>query len=99
MFNMRQFRHRLSQVLCCCAIIVLVVACAIWAHWQRDSMILQKRAVEIVAGLTKPSERIAAINHWVYGNQGFAKNEDYFLVKSFGPTSVQVLESGGDCSD
>ncbi len=42
---------------------------------------------------------VEELNHWVYNNQGFAKNKGFFLIKKLGPTPVQVLESGGDCSD
>lgn len=42
---------------------------------------------------------VEELNHWVYNNKGFAKNRDYFLIKKLGPTPVQVLQSGGDCSD
>lgn len=42
---------------------------------------------------------VEELNHWVYNNQGFAKNRKSFLIKKLGPTPVQVLQSGGDCSD
>lgn len=42
---------------------------------------------------------VEELNHWVYNNQGFAKNRGYFLIRKLGPTPVQVLQSGGDCSD
>lgn len=38
-------------------------------------------------------------NHWVYENQGFKKNHEFFVLPFLGPTPVQVLEKGGDCSD
>src|SRR4030066_922729 len=40
-----------------------------------------------------------SINHWVYQNKGFKKNPDFFLFKSLGPTPIQVLDKGGDCTD
>lgn len=40
-----------------------------------------------------------SINHWVYQNKGFKKNQDFFLFKSLGPTPIQVLNQGGDCTD
>lgn len=39
------------------------------------------------------------INHWIYQNKGFKKNQDFFLFKSLGPTPIQVLNQGGDCTD
>lgn len=42
---------------------------------------------------------VKELNHWVYNNQGFAKNKKFFLIRKLGPTPVQVLQSGGDCSD
>lgn len=77
----------------------LILAITSWIEWRRDDAILERKAAEIVTGLTKPSERVAAINHWVYANQGFAKNQDYYLLKPLGPTPIQVMQSGGDCSD
>jgi transglutaminase-like putative cysteine protease len=46
-----------------------------------------------------PSERAIQLLDWVYHNQGFSKNQGYFLVRKLGPTPVDVLERGGDCSD
>lgn len=42
---------------------------------------------------------VEELNQWVYNNQGFKKNDQSFLFKDLGPTPVQILESGGDCSD
>jgi hypothetical protein len=53
----------------------------------------------VTARLTSDSAKISAINHWVYRNQGFAKNDRFFLVPALGPTPNQVLASGGDCGD
>lgn len=44
-------------------------------------------------------EFVEELTHWVYNNQGFAKNQSYFLFRKLGPTPLQVLHSGGDCSD
>ena len=40
-----------------------------------------------------------SINHWIYQNKGFKKNQEFFLFKSLGPTPIQVLKQGGDCTD
>lgn len=80
---------------------VIPAACAvgIWLSWVNDNAILRENAVAVTAGLTNDSTKISAINHWVYLNQGFTKNERFFLVPALGPTPNQVLESGGDCGD
>jgi hypothetical protein len=76
-------------------------ACAvgIWFSWVNDNAVLREKAVAVTAGLTSDPGKISAINHWVYRNQGFGKNERFFLVPALGPTPNQVLESGGDCGD
>lgn len=76
-------------------------ACAfgVWLSWVNDNAVLREKAVAVTAGLTSDSAKISAINHWVYRNQGFGKNERFFLVAALGPTPNQVLELGGDCGD
>ena len=74
-------------------------ALGIFADWQHDNALLRQQAVKITANLNTDSGRIRAINDWVYQNKGFAKNNHYFIVPALGPTPVQVLEFGGDCSD
>ena len=82
-------------------IAAIPAACAIsiWYSWVGDNAILREKALAITAGVTSASARIVAVNHWVYHNQGFGKNEHFFLVPALGPTPNQILESGGDCSD
>jgi hypothetical protein len=77
---------------------VLPLACAIgvWFSWESDNTVLRQQAVAITAGLTSASARIIAINNWVYHNKGFYTDR-FFLLPAFGPTPIQVLESGGDC--
>lgn len=67
--------------------------------WQRETVDIHRQALAIAGNLAKPSERIVAINHWVYGNQGFEKNPEYFLFARLGPTPLQVMRRGGDCAD
>jgi hypothetical protein len=84
------------------AIVALVpAACAIcvWYSWVSDNAILREKAVAVTAGLTNTSARITTINHWVYHDQGFGKNDHFFLLPALGPTPNQVLEWGGDCAD
>jgi hypothetical protein len=60
---------------------------------------LWQQARAITENLHTDSARIRAVNDWVYHNKGFAKNDRYFIVPALGPTPIQVLEQGGDCSD
>src|SRR5258708_21052302 len=82
-------------------LIVLPFASAlgVFVDWQRDNALLRQQAVEITTNLSTDSSRVRVINDWVYQNQGFGKNDHYFIVPALGPTPIQVLESGGDCSD
>jgi hypothetical protein len=79
--------------------IPLAFSIALFADWQYDNFIIGRQAAEIVASSTTDSARIVAVNHWVYNHQGFGKNLSYFLVPALGPTPIQVMERGGDCSD
>lgn len=74
-------------------------ALGVFAGWQHDNALLHQQAVKITTNLNTDSGRIRAINDWVYQNKGFGKNDHYFIVPALGPTPVQVLEFGGDCSD
>jgi hypothetical protein len=80
---------------------VIPFACAIglFFNWREDNAFLRRQALAITAHLDTDSARIHAVNDWVYHNKGFAKNDQYFLVSSLGPTPVQVMEFGGDCAD
>lgn len=82
-------------------LIVLPFASAlgVFADWQHDNALLRQQAVKITANLNTDSERIRAINDWVYQNKGFGKNNHHFILAPLGPTPLQVLEFGGDCSD
>lgn len=76
-------------------------ACALifFIDWQHDRAILHQQAIVVTRNLETESERIRAVNDWVYHNQGFGKNKRFFLASALGPTPVQILESGGDCAD
>jgi hypothetical protein len=81
------------------ALLPLACAMAIWVSWLNDNTVVREKAMAVTTDLTTPSAKIIAINHWVYRNQGFAPNDQYFLIPDLGPTPIQVLESGGDCGD
>ncbi len=76
-------------------------ACAVelFFDWRHDDSVLHRQAMAITAGIDRDSRRIRAVNDWVYHNKGFAKNNEFFIVPALGPTPVQVMERGGDCSD
>jgi hypothetical protein len=74
-------------------------ALGVFADWRHDNALLHQQAVKITTNLNTDSGRIRAINDWVYQNKGFGKNDHYFIVPALGPTPIQVLEFGGDCSD
>jgi hypothetical protein len=77
------------------------LACAIglFFDWQQDNAVLRRKALAITAHLDTDSAKIRAVNDWVYHNQGFAPNDQYFVVSALGPTPVQVMERGGDCAN
>jgi hypothetical protein len=81
------------------AAIPLTCAIVLFFNWQQDNAVLQKQAMAITAHLSTDSARIRAVNDWVYHNQGFGKNDQYFIVSALGPTPVQVMARGGDCAD
>jgi Transglutaminase-like superfamily len=81
------------------AVLPLAGAIGVWSSRVGDSAILRARALDITAGLTSTSAQISAINDWVYHNKGFGKNRQYFLIPALGPTPLQIMQSGGDCSD
>jgi hypothetical protein len=61
-----------------------------------------RRLREIVHAEITPkgeSPDFVAINNWIYSNKGFVKNQGFFWFKVLGPTPLDVLENGGDCSD
>ena len=81
------------------AAIPLVFGLGLSMSWDNDNAVLRQKAMEVTTGLDRDSARIIAINDWVYRNQGFGKNEGYFLISALGPTPLQVFASGGDCAD
>lgn len=90
---------RLAAMGAVIAALPLVGAIGTWASWARDNAVLRDKALAITAGLTSTPARIWAINNWAYHDQGFVKNNRYFVVPELGPTPIQIIQSGGDCSD
>ena len=77
----------------------LLCAIALFLSWRQDDVVLRQQAMAITENLNTDSARIRAVNNWVYHNKGFAPNNRYFIVPALGPTPIQVMEQGGDCSD
>ncbi len=77
----------------------LLVAGFLATSEYRDRQVLRQIAEEVTKGLDSPGDNVSALNNWVYGNQGFAKNRHHFVLARLGPTPMQVLEYGGDCAD
>lgn len=70
-----------------------------WSEYQ-DRKVLRQIAEEVTRGISSPGAKLSALNSWVYGNEGFARNRhNFFGLARLGPTPIQVLEHGGDCSD
>jgi len=82
-------------------LIVLPFASAlgVFVDWQRDNALLRQQAVEITTNLSTDSSRVRVITIGSTRTKDLAKNDHYFIVPALGPTPIQVLESGGDCSD
>jgi hypothetical protein len=77
----------------------LSCAIAVFLSWHQDEVVLRKEAMAITENLNTDSARIRAVNNWVYHNKGFAPNDRYFILPALGPTPIQVMEQGGDCSN
>lgn len=77
---------------------LLGAAIMAWSEY-RDRRVLRGIAVSVAGGLDDPGARLAALNAWVYRNQGFAPNRRHFGWARLGPTPMQVLRHGGDCAN
>lgn len=66
---------------------------------KMDEKILDQAIADQLVSPPNTGAFVEELNHWVYNNEGFAKNNGYFLIKKLGATPVQVLEAGGDCTD
>jgi hypothetical protein len=85
-------------------VVLLGGAGVLYAAYRQESRVLREAAIGAVAAVAAdhrrdPARTLERLTRWVYNNQGFAKNSRYFLSPRFGPTPLQVLESGGDCAD
>jgi transglutaminase-like putative cysteine protease len=72
----------------------------LYARYLNETRQIREAALEAVGSdLDHPERVLERLTHWVFNNQGFAKNSRYFLAPQLGPTPLQVMESGGDCAD
>jgi len=73
----------------------------LYCFWelQKENHLLREQALAVTLGVEGRGDKVEVLNDWVYHNQGFAKNQSYFLLKALGPTPEGVLRRGGDCSD
>ena len=81
------------------ALVLAGLGIAAYLSWASDRAILREVALRETERYDNVPQRIRALNSWVYRNRGFAKNANYFALARLGPTPVQVLQYGGDCSD
>ena len=93
-----KLRNPASRITLLTSIIFLILSLACYVSYKNDISYL--RAIVRANISTETSPKIfESINHWVYQNKGFKKNQGHFLFESLGPTPVQVLNEGGDCTD
>lgn len=92
-------RARLALLSLAIALISLLLTGVVFASWTADRARLQQVAEAVTAGASNETERLTRLVDWVYHNQGFRKNRDYFVWKALDATPIQVLERGGDCED
>mgnify|MGYP001036171805 CR=1 FL=1 len=71
----------------------------VFFDWHSDNKQLLDFARMIVHGDNVTGRDIEQLNDLVYHTGSFAKNDNYFFLPSLGPTPIQVLREGGDCSD
>ena len=85
-----------------CLFLVLLMLCLsifFYISRRKDSQSLRILAIQVTKNINTSDEKVRVLNSFVYHNQSFAKNTGYYLLKSLGPTPVQVLDKGGDCAD
>lgn len=81
-----------SLLSCLCALFLFVSI-------KQDERILDQAIAGQIAARPNSGKLVEELSNWVYHNKGFAKNQQYFIFPQLGPTPIQVLQSGGDCSD
>lgn len=92
------FRKLCINTFLCLALILFVAAQLTYISYKKDMLLLKAVVHAHISPQYSPT-LFETANHWVYQNQGFKKNHNFFLLPALGPTPVQVLEKGGDCAD
>lgn len=80
------------------SIIFFIFSLTCYISYKNDILYLRSIVRTQISTENSPTV-FESINHWVYQNEGFKKNQDFFIFKSLGPTPIQVLKQGGDCTD
>lgn len=81
------------------AFLAFAASAVLFVSWQRDRARLSEIAHAVQSGSGDLNETLTRLTQWVYSNQGFEKNRQYFLWKRLEATPIQVVEGGGDCED
>lgn len=94
------FAKRLGALLMLVGFALIGFGIVSYLRYVEESEVLDALANEIIADQgAEPGDVLERLTHWVYGNKGFAKNQNKYVFSGLGPTPLQVLESGGDCAD
>ncbi len=93
--NLRKLSSRICFLV---SIISLVFSLIFYISYKNDLRHLESIVRTQISTESAPKV-FESINHWVYQNKGFKKNQNFYIFKSLGPTPIQILEQGGDCTD
>jgi hypothetical protein len=93
-----KLRKLRSNIFFLMSIIFFLLSIICYISYKNDILYLRSIIRNHISVENSP-KIFEAINHWVYQNKGFNKNQDFFLFESLGPTPIQVLNQGGDCTD
>ncbi|MCP5368421.1 MAG: hypothetical protein H6906_13005 [Hyphomicrobiales bacterium] len=80
-------------------LVALAASGYLYLSWQGDNRLLRTYAADVLDGGAITGKKIELLNDKVYHTKGFGKSQRYFLAKGLGPTPVDILDTGGDCSD
>jgi hypothetical protein len=92
------FRKLCFNTFLCLALIFFVVGLLTYVSYKKDMLLLKSIFHAHISPQYSPTF-VESATHWVYQNQGFKKNDGFFLLPYLGPTPLQVIEKGGDCAD
>jgi hypothetical protein len=98
LFSNNFFRN-ISVAFLMFSVITLGSALFFYMSWEKDNRIIAEFARTLLGNGIIDVNSIDKLNGLVYKTQGFAQNKNYYLFQKLGPTPVQILAHGGDCSD